>query len=487
MKFRLLLQTILITLSVLCFSTAKSEENQQKSFQYYDSLTYQQYLYGNWNNLIYSGKQALGLGYDYKYLRLRIGFAYFYKENYRAAAEHFHKALQFDTYDSTAALYYNLSCKAAGRSSETYQLKGAKKTYRFLDYIYADAGVMIPGKVNDSAVITDSTTYYKELINPVSRSFQSIGISLRPLPNLSVFMSFSKIALTDKKSFGYLSQDAVRDSIVGLQYENDYYYSFPIKTKYAEQEFSNQQLSYYLGLTYFPVAGLKITPSVHYLHIQAKRVFADQTVTAKTDTAWYNKFDNTWHTFNYNAYDYTITTTDTSYFDHVFSLSVAKDMGKFSFELRGSHSRILEKKISQIGASISWYPMGNTNFYTSSSFTYLNDQTTTSKVFEQTIGGKFYKNGWIEGFAMLGELKNYNEKNAYIVYNLIYPVSMRLGATIYPYIGQHLEFMLMYRYQKMGLFLTTISPTQSTTETTTTVTNPGYNYSSLTAGVKWRF
>ncbi len=487
MEFRLLLQTILITLSVLCFSTAKSEEIQQKSFQYFDSLTYQQYLSGNWNDLIYCGKQALSLGYDYKYLRLRIGLAFFYKENYRNAAEHFHKALRFDSSDTIAAFYFNLSCKAAGRSGETFQQNGSAKTYRFFNYIYADAGVIIPGKVNDGAVITDSTTYYKELINPVSRSFQSIGINLRPLPNLSVFMSISKIALTDKKSFGYLSQDAVRDSIVGLQYEKDYYYSFPIKTNYAEQEFSNQQLSYYLGLTYFPVAGLKITPSVHYLHIQAKRVFAGQTVTAKTDTAWYNKFDNTWHTFNYNVYDYNITTTDTSYFDHVLSLSIAKDLGKFSFELRGSHSRILEEKISQIGASISWYPKGNTNFYTASSFTYLNDQTTTSKVFEQTIGGRFYENGWIEGFAMLGELKNYNEKNAYIVYNLIYPVSMRLGATIYPYIGQHLELMLMYRYQKMGLFLTTVSPTQSNTETTTTVTNPDYNYSSVTAGVKWRF
>jgi hypothetical protein len=487
MKFKLFIQVIVFLTLVFTFKQAKSEEVTNKSFQYYDSITYQQYLAGDWNNLILNAKQALAVGYDYKYLRLRMGFAYYFKNNFRTAADHFLKALHFDSYDTIAALYFNLSCQAAGRSGEFYSIEGSPKPYRMLDFIYADAGVMLPGKVNDSAVITDSTTYYIELINPVSRSFQSVGIKLRPLPDLSFFLSFSKIDLTDKKSFGYLSQVAVRDSIVGLQYENDYFYSYPIKTNYAEQEFSNQQLSYYLGLTYFPVAGLKITPSVHYLHIKAQKVSAEQTITATTDTAWYNKFDNTWHTFNYNAYDYTITTTDTSYFDHVYSLSVAKDLGKFSLELRGSYSRILEKKISQIGASICWYPMGNTNLYAVSSFSYLNDQTTTSKVFEQTIGGRFYKYGWIEGFAMLGELKNYNEKNAYIVYNLIYPVSMRLGATIYPYIGRHFELMLMYRYQKMGLFLTTITPKQSTTETQTTVTNPDYNYSSLTAGVKWKF
>jgi len=478
---------MLITVCVFSFSTAKCETDPKTSFQYFDSLTYQQYLAGNWNDLIYNGKQALSLGYDYKYMRLRIGFAYFYKENYRNAAEQFHKALDFDSSDTIAAFYFNLSCKAAGRSGETFQLKGAAKTYNFLGYIYADAGIMIPGQVNDSAVLTDTSTYYKELISPVNRSFQSIGINLRPLPNLSVFVSFSKINLTDKKSFGYLTQDALRDTIVESIFESDYYYSFPIKKNYAEQEFNNKQLSYYLGLTYYPVAGLKITPSVHYLHVQAKRVFAEQTITPKTDTAWYNKFDNTWHTFDYNAYDYSITISDTSYYDHVFSLSIAKDFRQFAFEIKGSHSRILEKKIFQIGASISWYPMGNTNLYASSSLVYLNDQTTGSTVFEQIVGGRIYKNGWLEGFATVGELKNYNEKNAYLVYNLVYPLSLRAGATIYPYIGKHLDLMLMYRYQKIGLFLTTISPTQSSAETQTTVTNPGYTYSTLTAGVKWRF
>ena len=481
MKFKLLLKILLITICALSFSTAKGETGPNTSFQYFDSITYQQYLSGNWNDLIHNGKQALCLGYDYKYLRLRIGFAYFFKENYRNAAEHFNKALHFDSSDTTAAYYFNLSCKLAGRSGEIFQLKGAAKVYRFLDYIYADAGIMVPGTVNDSAVLPDTSTYYKELINPVSRSFQSFGVNLRPLPNLSVFMSFSKIALADKKSFGYLTQDAELDTIVESIYESDYYYSFPIKMNYAEQGFNNRQLSYYLGLTYYPVTGLKITPSVHYLHIHAKRVFAEQTIQQKTDTAWYNKFDNTWHTFNYNAYDYSITMSDTSYYDHVFSLSMAKDFGKFAFELKGSHSRILEKKIFQIGATISWFPMGNTNLYTSSSLVYLNDQSNGSTVFEQIIGGRIYKKGWIEGFATVGELKNYNEKNAYLVYNLVYPLSLRAGATIYPYIGKHLDLMLMYRYQKIGLFLTSVSEKQ------TTVTNPEYSYSTLTAGVKWRF
>jgi len=483
MKFKLIILLIITLTSVFYFSPAKCEQVQQKSFQYYDSLTYQQYLSGSWNDLIGSGKQALASGYDYKNLRLRLGFAYFFKENYRIAADHFHKALAFDSYDTVAALYFNLSCQAAGRTNEIYHVRGTKKPYRMLDFIYADAGTMLAGKVNNNASFSDSSNYYKELIQPVSRTYGSLGLNLRPLPGLSVFVGYSLIKLTDKKSYGYLSVDAVRDSVIDRQFEKDYYYSFPPVKSFAEQEFNNQQSSLYLNVTYFPVPGLKVTPAFHYLRINAARVYALPTSTARSDTAWYNKTDSTWHTFNYTAYNYQISRSDTSYADFVISLAVDKEIGKFSAGISGTYARMLEKKIYQIGASLSWYPFGNTDLYAHSSFTYQNDKATTTTVFEQMAGGRLYKYGWLEGFYTWGQLKNYNEKNAYLVYNQLYPVKMRCGITFYPYIGKHLELMVMYRYQKIGLFLTSASFAESSP----VVSNPDYAYSTLTSGVKWKF
>ncbi len=492
MKFKLFIEVIVFLTLVFTFKQAKSEEVTNKSFQYYDSITYQQYLAGDWNNLIFNGKQALATGYDYKYLRLRMGFAYYFKNNFRTAADHFLKALHFDSYDTIAALYFNLSCQAAGRSGELYHTKGSPKPYRTLDFVYADAGTMLVGDVSDSATLSDSNVYYKELIQPVSRTYASFGLSLRPLSNLSVFLGYSQINLTDKKSFGYLSQDAVQTSVTDTTYGKVYNYSFPVVKNYAEKEFRNQQKSFYLSLNYYPVPGLKITPAFHILHINAQRVFAVQTQTALSDTAWYNKYDTSWHTFDYTAYDYEITTSDTSYYDHVISLSVSKEMGRFCAEINGTSSRIMDKKINQLGASLSWYPFGNTNLYAHSSFTYQiendiatttqNGSSTTKTIFEQMVGGKLYKQGWIEGYITFGEIKNFTDKYAYLVYNQVYPIKSRIGITFYPYIGRHLELMLMYRYEKMGLYLTTTSA-----DTQSLVTNPDCNTSIVSSGVKWKF
>jgi len=50
-----------------------------------DSLTYNYYLNGNWNELITLGKQATNDSIDFKYLQQRMGYAYFVKGNYFAA------------------------------------------------------------------------------------------------------------------------------------------------------------------------------------------------------------------------------------------------------------------------------------------------------------------------------------------------------------------------------------------------------------------
>ena len=482
MKLKFIIRSVILSAFVFIFSSAKCEQVQEKSFQYYDSLTYQQYLAGNWSELIRNGKEALDLGYDYKNLRLRIGFAYFFQKNYRTAAVHFNKALQFDSYDTVAALYFNLSCQSAGRSSEIYYVKGSRKPYQVLDFVYADAGKMLAGNANFNTTLADSNVY-KEQMQPVSRTFSSLGLNFRPIHNVSVFMGYSQIEITDKKSISHLSMDAVRDSISELEFERDYWYSFPISNNLKELEFKNKQSSYYLSATYIPVPGLKISPSFHYMHINSTSVTATPAATILSDTARYNKFDSTWHTFEYSAYNYNITTADSSYSDYVLSMAASKDIGKFNVGLNGTYALMLNQKYIQFGASVSWYPFGNTNLYTNSSFTLQKGQSAYTKIFEQMVGGRIYPSGWLEGFVTLGELKNFNEKNAYLVYNQVYPVKMRWGMTFYPYIGKHLEVMLMYRYQKIGLLLSTAK----LSDTTPLVSNPDYTYSTLITGVKWKF
>jgi tetratricopeptide (TPR) repeat protein len=74
-------------------------------FQSIDSLTYRYYKSGDWNNLINLGNKAIEHGIDYKYLRQRLGLAFFSNGDYFEARKHFEKALSFDSFDTFTLVY----------------------------------------------------------------------------------------------------------------------------------------------------------------------------------------------------------------------------------------------------------------------------------------------------------------------------------------------------------------------------------------------
>lgn len=98
--FKYLIVFIFFTLSV--FSQQNSEINR------IDSLTYQYYLIGNWDELISTGKEAINNGINFKYLQQRLGYAYFVKQDYYSSIRHYQQSLKFDKTDliSHTYLYY---------------------------------------------------------------------------------------------------------------------------------------------------------------------------------------------------------------------------------------------------------------------------------------------------------------------------------------------------------------------------------------------
>ncbi len=68
-----------------------------KDFNYYNQVTYDHYLKKDWDQLILNGNEALDQGFDFFYLRSRLGIAYFEKGIYTAAIKHLNHALKFNS------------------------------------------------------------------------------------------------------------------------------------------------------------------------------------------------------------------------------------------------------------------------------------------------------------------------------------------------------------------------------------------------------
>jgi tetratricopeptide (TPR) repeat protein len=97
----------LIFILLLFYPVLKAQE--KLDYGYVDSLSYDYYKNGEWNKLISFGQSAIDQNIDYKYLRQRIGYAFFVEGNYYDAKIQFEKALTFDSYDqfSLEYLYYS--------------------------------------------------------------------------------------------------------------------------------------------------------------------------------------------------------------------------------------------------------------------------------------------------------------------------------------------------------------------------------------------
>ncbi len=121
-----------------------------------ERTSYQLYVDRQWDELIPYCRNAIREGYDYFYLRLRMGIALYEKGQYRIAATHFEKALRFNSRDELTQeyLYYchifSNRFDEARKLSETFSeelvSKINKEDWSPTDFVSAEGGLKISSR-----------------------------------------------------------------------------------------------------------------------------------------------------------------------------------------------------------------------------------------------------------------------------------------------------------------------------------------------------
>lgn len=135
-----------------------------------DSVSYSLYYQGKWDELIKYGNTAIANNIDFKWLRQRMGYAWYMKGKYYNAMKHYEKAYQFDNSDETTRLYLYYSGLNTGNSAyanyfaekfpdETRQYFKLK-AFKPIDVLDAEYNY----KSNDYA-LRSAATYYRGGIN----------------------------------------------------------------------------------------------------------------------------------------------------------------------------------------------------------------------------------------------------------------------------------------------------------------------------------
>jgi hypothetical protein len=149
-----------------------------------DSITYQYYLKGDWEKLISTGKESIKQKVDFKWLRQRMGYAYFVKGDYYASQQQYEKALLFDKTD-TLTLTYLYYCGMYTNNESFARFQASKLPFNIQKRI-----VIKPIRILD---VIDAEYNYK-INSDNSRSnpgYYRFGINSKLGYHLNLYQAFS--------------------------------------------------------------------------------------------------------------------------------------------------------------------------------------------------------------------------------------------------------------------------------------------------------
>lgn len=173
----------------------------QDSFKTVDSTTYQLYLKKNWKDLSKYGKKASKQGYDYYYLNVRTGIAYFELESYKKAKKFFEKSLINNSSSLFVKEYLFWSNINLLREPEAYDIyktlsDTVKKSINYTpkksaEYLMIESGMKVSNNKNAAGNL-----YYA-----------NVGLNSKWLPYFSTFQSYS--FMQQKTVWGNMHQHQV--------------------------------------------------------------------------------------------------------------------------------------------------------------------------------------------------------------------------------------------------------------------------------------
>jgi hypothetical protein len=450
----------LIVLTLLLILIAVQGKTETKpDFATVDRLTYQYYQEQKWDSVILIGKQALKLNIDYYYLRVRMGIAYFEKQEYFPAVVHLQKARQFNSGDPFVTDYL---CRAYSNTNRIDEANILKKKYpelegdtshkqgESLDFLHLEGGYILssdksPGNLNTLAG-RDSIYGEQDLYD--NTFYFNLALKLKISNRVSLVIAYNYLDFAKTK---YIQYSAPRGHL-----NND---SFHYHVKQQEV---------HLGATVTLPDEFRILPAVHWIHC------AYPVINTKVNP------NNS----------YTFISKDTSFNNWVASLLLTKDLGYFTLGLSGSWSNLNNMTQEQLGVLLTYYPLGNLNFYGTTAVTGFFQDNENRLLVSQVLGAKATRWLWLEGNFYYGDYTNANIFNGSVVYNNTGLMDYGAGGNVIFVLNRHVSLSLIYQYfrkeSQQSFYVKTNTPGGNKPGKKLQTKNNPYNTNSLIGGITWK-
>jgi len=416
-----------------------------------DSATYSAWQQQDWSGLIRLGKEALENGIDFYYLRVRLGIAYYERENYHAALPHFENAYARNQQEDYLKEYLYYTYLLTDRWAEAAivskdfspSLKSKTQTdqtpfIRAVDLLYGHTALTdnaVTEEYSNSVDLSENGSQYI----PQKLNSYYIGLQHRIAPRFMLYHAFT-----------------------GLQISHFRYTQAEGRSK-TDYDFQTSTLQYYLSGNIAFTKNLNMVLGTHFLNVRYP-----------VETEY----------FRQGRY-YTVTTT---YTDNDM-VAFASLYGKFRYATIGAgfyYGTLNYATQYQRDAKLLLYPLGNKNLYTNSLLSFqtqkTSDDVSVDKViFNQEVGVKVARSVWLEAYGSWGDMENFVLMDGVFIYNRLDVLRNRYGGRVILFPSRNWSIRLDYAYlNAMSSFVT--SGTEIKFYNTVS-----YSHYSLSARVSWKF
>jgi len=397
----------------LAGSVRNATAQQTRSFHEVDSLTFALYEQQQWKELVKAGRQAVNLGHDYFFMRMRTGIAYFMLQQYRAAAPEFEKALEYNTISQVAYDYLRLSYLWGGLETEAVGLErrfsslalNSENLSQIIREITLYSGTSFSGgPAALSEIDLDGlANLYGEGTANGNFVFVHAGLKVVHSPPYIYQLGFTHIRLARHQRFVMDGADTL------------------------ENKYTLKQNQVFLNMPFRLAKGWHITPALNLINV------SEQPLLVSYDTI---------------IQKYNSRKTDRFTSKYILSLRAVKETPFFNVGLAAGNSNMNDANQWQGTFLAGVYPFANLNLYGLARVAALAENNEVNWHFRLIAGSKVNSRLWLQGSHHFGHLKNAHDENGLLLFNNSGEIISRTTATAFFLIDAKLTLQLDYSFVK---------------------------------------
>lgn len=440
---------LMIIAGLLYYCTAFTQGSERAV--YYDSLTYADYIKGDWDALLHHGKMAAHENAGNEWVYKRMGYVQQLRRHYFNSVYYYNKVSHTNKYDADALVMNYNNLLQSGRYGDAYRLTRLMDTAtqeyvgyhkKIFESIYVEGGAALSNnkQLHASDKLVDPQHRWGSQTLTTGMYYWQLGLSLRAGKAMQLYIAYNGLLLAQQQqyNYGYSKLVGTQPAVYnGVPYQRNIYQPADSLTSY---NYLVQQHQLYLGANIALPFQWNFTPFVHVLYYSYKTLaqsnFPQQYYAQPIDT-----FQSTRPVFLFIP-------TPVSGFEAAVGFVLSKQIRWFKPEVQVGYSAMDQLNILQATAALGIYPLANTYFSFTPSVSYVNAGG-SKLIYHLDITARLHRYCWLNVFGTYGNMQYWNEKAGALVYNTTTPILYRLGGGLYLPVHRKVELFLNYQYRQM--------------------------------------